>query len=375
MQVTRYISTTLLSLFLLYGCNEQQTDSEKIITPVRVQTVKVINVSGDTQYSVSITPYTQINLAFKVGGYIDAILQRKGADGRMRDIQTNDVVLKDTVLARVNQADYLNQVKEAKASLAKANAALRKAEDDFRRASNLYATQSLTQREYDSARKEHSSDQAQVAGAQAQLNEAQLNVAYTELKAPRDGVLLQRNIEVGTLASPGTVGFVLADVTSVKAVFGVPEAALAVINIGDTLSIDSKSLPGITFNGIVTAIAAQADSNTRLFSVELTIANPDNVLKPGMIASLQVPEGMHETPSVLVPLAAIVRSPQNAKGYAVYVLENRNGTETAVMRDVELGDEVHGNKIVVLQGLQAGEQFIVSGVNNVHDGESIRIVP
>jgi multidrug resistance efflux pump len=173
------------------------------------------------------------------------------------------------VLARVRQIDYLEQVnqakaqlasaqassQQAKANLAKANASLEKAQLDFGRATNLYATQSMTKSDYDAAKENLdvsqasvNEAQAQVAGAQssvaaarAQLKQAEITLGDAALKAPMDGIVLQRNIDVGSLVAAGTAGFAMADVRSVKVVFGVPDTMLRGIQLGAPLAITTAA--------------------------------------------------------------------------------------------------------------------------------------
>lgn len=291
----------------------------------------------------------------------------------MRNVQEGDRIEKGTKLAWVLESDYIEKVKQAKAQLAAQLARLKKARLDFGRAKELYATQSLTKPDYDSAVEELGVATAQVKGARAQLAEAELDLHYCALKAPMNGLILSRKIEVGTLVSPGTVGFVLSDVSSVKAVFGVPGLMLNITKPGDHQTIRTRSIPDKEFRGRITAISPAADSKSRVFEVEITVPNPQNLLKPGMIASLRV-EGPRKPESVaLVPLTAIVRSKTDSAGYALFVVEVKGDKQMALIRDVKLG-EVYGNMIVVSEGVEVGEPVIVTGTTMVVDGEDVRVI-
>jgi RND family efflux transporter MFP subunit len=262
----------------------------------------------------------------------------------------------------------------AEAQLAQAKAALQKATDDFNRAKILYSTKSITQPDYDTARKEFEVSEASVAGATAQLEDAKLNLEYCALTAPAKGVLLQRNIEVGTLVRPDTVGFVMADVTSVKVVFGVPDVILGNVLLGSPVGIRTESIPKALFQGKVTAISPAASSTSRVFNVEITVPNPDNLLKIGMIASLEVPGSRASRAGTVVLLSSIVRSKNDSTGFAVFVVDESGGKQVAHLRDVKLA-EVYGNTISVTEGLKAGEKVIVSGATLVVEGEQVRIIP
>lgn len=343
-------------------------------TPVRVEAVTTQTHQEALRYSANIEPNKSVDLAFKVDGYVKEILQVAGAEGQTRDIQAGDPASEGTVLAAIDPQQYDDQVKEAKSQLASANAALKKAEADFKRAKVLYDSQSMTAPEYDSYQKEYESAQAAVAGAKAQLNDAEVNLGYTKLKAPLSGVVLQRNIEVGTLVSPQTAAFVVADVSSVKAVFGVPDVNLKDVKVGETLSVANDSYPDESFSGKVTEIAPAADSTTRVFDVQVTLPNPDGRLKVGMVVALALSAGPSAAPMIVVPLTAVVRGSSGPESYAVYVLDKKGQSDAARLKEVQLG-EVSGNEIAVTGGLAAGDQVIVSGATLVSDGQDVKVIP
>ena len=97
--------------------------------------------------------------------------------------------------------------------------------------------------------------------------------------------VLKRNVDVGTLVGPATNGFTLADTRTVKAVFGVPDTAMANVKLGSPQTVTTEALPG-TFSGHITSISAAADPKSRVYSVEVRIDNPQQSLKAGMIASI-----------------------------------------------------------------------------------------
>jgi RND family efflux transporter MFP subunit len=361
-------------LSVMAACERQAPEPAQQWLPVRVQTLTGLEDTEGVRYSASITPNRQVDLKFKVNGYIDSILQVPGGDGTTRTVNPGDTVSEGMALAGIQEDEYSDRVGIAEADLAAAKAALVKAQQDYKRARDLYATQSMTAPDFDAAQQEYSTALANVKGAQAKVAESRQNLAYCTLQAPMDGVLLQRNIEIGTLVMPDTVAFVLADMSTVKVVFAVPDIMLKNIAEGDVLNVTTRSQPGKVFSGPVTTITPAADTRTRVFDIEITLPNPDGLLKDGMVAALQVPELTAQTRVALaVPIAAVVRDPGDPQGYAVYVVDRREEATLARIKVVRLG-EVHGNRVAVTAGLNAGEQVIVSGASKVRDGLLIRIL-
>jgi RND family efflux transporter MFP subunit len=354
------------------GC-KQQDAAETLPVPVHTAMVQTIAVGNGAKYSASIVPYAQVDLAFKSGGYVEKIRQVKNPSGGMRNIDQGDWVQKGTVLAVVQQKDYQDKLQQAQAQLARGQAEYDKAKLTFDRTAALYASQSATKPDYDSAQAQLASTAASVSGAQAQVSEANVALAYCELRAPFSGWVVKRSVDLGTLVGPATNGFTLADTQSVKAVFGVPDTSISRVRLGQRLAISTDSLPQ-QFAGRVSAISPAADPKSRVFSVEVTIANPKDQLKSGMIASLAL-NGEQLPDSVLaVPLSAVIRDPTHADSFAVMVTEGAGDPPTARLRPIELGN-MYGNMIAAKGGLAFGERVITTGVSLVKNGDKVRVIP
>jgi RND family efflux transporter MFP subunit len=367
------LTALAIALTLSGTACKQQNSAETLPLPVHTAMVQTIAVGNGAKYSASIVPYAQVDLAFQSGGYVESIRQVKSPSGGMRNIDQGDWVQKGTVLAVVRQQDYKDKLEQANAQLARSQADYDKAKLTFDRTSALYASQSATKPDYDSATAQLASTTASVSGAKAQVSEANVALAYCELRAPFSGWVVKRSIDLGSLVGPATNGFTLADTDSVKAVFGVPDTSISRVRLGQHLAISTDALPQ-QFAGRVSAISPAADPKSRVFSVEVTIPNPKNQLKSGMIASLAL-NGMQLPQSVLaVPLSAVIRDPARADNFAVMVTEGSGDFETARLRPVELGD-TYGNMITAKGGLTFGERVITTGVSLIKSGDKVRVIP
>jgi multidrug efflux system membrane fusion protein len=369
---TMVVAAALLGVIgLADGCRHEQT-FEPSPTPVQVTAVGTYQGSAGVTYSANILPYSQVTLGFKSGGYVQSILQVKGADGRMRDVQEGDWVERDVALAQVRTRDYENQISAAKGQLAQAQAGLENAKLNFDRATALYGSQSLTKPDFDAAKAKYDSSVASVASAQAQLAQAQLALEDCAVRAPLSAWVISRNVEVGSLVGPSSLGFTLADLHLVKAVFGVPDVAVKSVKLGASQTLTTESLQG-EFQGRITAISPAADPKSRVFSVEVTIPNPHGVLRPGMVATLKTGGSELATLVAIIPLSAVVRSIRDPGKFAAFVVEDQGGKSVARSRDIQVG-ETYGNQISVTQGLTVGEQVISVGATIAKDGEQVRVV-
>jgi multidrug efflux system membrane fusion protein len=291
----------------------------------------------------------------------------------MRNIDQGDYVTKGTVLATVQQDDFQQKLAQAKAQLDKSQADHERANLSFGRMSALYAVGAATKPDYDDTDAQNKSTAAAVDAAKAQVTEAQIALDYCQLKAPFDSWVLKRNVDVGMLVSAATSGFTLGDTRSVKAVFGVPDTAIARVKLGSPQTVTTEALPN-SFSGHITSISAAADPKSRVYSVEVRIDNPQNLLKSGMIASISIGSGQPIGRVTVVPLSAVIRSPANPNGFAVYVAEASGDTAKVHTQDVTLGD-TYGNMIGVVNGVTPKDRVVTSGTNMIKNGDEVRVIP
>lgn len=346
---------------LALACSREPAIEEAPL-PVTVTPVAGGGWAGGQRYSASLVPDAQVDIAFKVNGYVEEIRQVRGADGRMRNLQDGDRVTRGMVLARIRAREYADAVTQAQAALTRSKA-------DFIRATQLYENRSSSRADYDAAYARYQADQAE-------LDRAEQALADCAIVAPFDGFVLSRSVEIGSLVSPGSAAFQVGNLGSVKVVFGVPDVLVASIKPGTVQQVSVEAVPGRQFQGRYTRVSPVADASSRMFTAEVTIPNADGVLKPGMIAAVEVNHGaaLPNSPTLMIPLNAVVRPPGSNAGYAVYVVEQDGEQDVARLRTVELGD-IGGNQIQVKHGLAGGERVIVRGATLAVDAQPVRIIP
>jgi RND family efflux transporter MFP subunit len=366
------LAVSLACVAMTTACRSNATAPQPL-TPVRIAEVQAIDAGTSNTYSANIQPYQQVDLAFKSNGYLASIRQVKDANGRTRNIDQGDWVAKGTVLATVDEADYKEKLQQANAQLARAQANYDRAKLSFDRMSVLYQNGAATKPDYDNANAQMLDGLASIQSSKASIAEAQIALGYCELRAPFDGWLVKRNVDVGQLVGPATNGFTISDVRSVKAVFGVPDTSMEHIRLGSPETITTDAVAG-NFNGHVTSISPSADPKSRVYSVEVTVPNGDNRLKAGMIASISIGDGKGNTRVDVVPLTAVVRSPGNPNGFAVFVAEGTGDTVRVRTQDVTLGD-TYGNNIAVLTGLNVNDRVVTSGTNMIKAGDQVKVIP
>jgi RND family efflux transporter MFP subunit len=359
------------------GCSGAHGEEPAPARPVKIESAQAMAGPPRLRYSTAIQADAEVPVAFKVGGYVSTILQRRGADGRIRPLQPGDSVRAGDTLARVRDDDYRERMRQAQGTIDEIEATNEKSRLDLERARTLFAADALTKPELDAAIASVNAGDARVTSAKAQLALAEIALGDGSLRSPITGIVLERRIETGALVSAGAVGFVIGQLAPVKAVFGVPDLHVVHLKTGGSLSVTTEAFSSTAFDGTVTSIAPAADPQNRLFRVEVSIANQDGRLRPGMIGAIELTPQITQIPqiedSVAIPLAAVVR-PEGAQGYAVFVTEGAGEERVARARTVELG-EVRGNSVAVTRGLSRGEAIVITGPGMLVDGERVRVIP
>jgi RND family efflux transporter MFP subunit len=329
---------------------------------------------GALRYSAIIMPDTQVTLSFRVPGYVVALNQVPGTDGRMRDLDEGDRIAKNTVLVRIRAAEYEDKVHQATSQAAAAEAVAVKATLDFERATRLFDGQSLTKPDLDAARAQYDSSQGELRAARAATSEAEIALHDTSLVAPFDGEIVKKTVELGTFVGPGSPVFAVANTDVVKITIGVPDTTVRSIRLGQPVDVTVDAFPDRTFRAQISRIASAADAKTRNFEVEVAVANRDHLLKVGMIGSLQLNFGNAVTHpgSLRVALSSIVQTDDGQYGVFV-VTPSPEGATIARLRPVEIG-AVLGTDIGIVHGLGEGDNVITMGANLLKDGQRVEVV-
>jgi multidrug efflux system membrane fusion protein len=222
--------------------------------------------------------------------------------------------------------------------------------------------------------------QATVDTAQAAYDQANAGIAKTQaiisqklVRAPFDGELGVRHVEVGQFLTAGTQIVTLTDLSKLYANFTVTEKDSAALKVGQTVRVGVDAYPGRTFQGRITAIEPQIATDTRNIRVQATLDNPDGILKPGMFATTTV---------VLPDKPAVVTVPETAVDYTLYgdsvfLLTEKKEDDgktslTAVRSFVRTGNRINGRAEIV-SGLKPGDRVVAVGQLKLQSGAAVAI--
>jgi len=218
-------------------------------------------------------------------------------------------------------------------------------------------------------------DQAQSAFDQANAGIARMQAVISQklVRAPFDGELGVRKIEVGQYLTAGTQIVSLTDLSVLYANFTIPEKDSGNLNVGQVVRIKVDAYPGKTFEGKITTIEPQISTDTRNIRVQATIANPERILKPGMFATTTV---------VLPDKPPVITIPETAVDYtlygdSVYLISEKKEDDgktslTTTRSFVQTGNRIEG-RAEILKGLKPGDRVVAVGQLKLQSGSAVTI--
>jgi len=291
-------------------------------------------------------------------------------------VEEGQSVRKGEPLVQIDDRDYHAAVARAEASLELAHANLTLAEADLKRGNDLGTQGVISQQELDVLRNKAQVSRASVAQIAAELQQARVNLEYTLLHAPTDGVVLAKLKEVGEIAVPG--GFAgsgdlirLANLTDMRAQVDVNEADLNRVRMGQPAEVIPDAYPDAHYAAQVVKLYPQVDRQKGTLRIEVHILQPDARLLPDMSARVSFladppATGEPEKPAVFIPAGALHRDTQGNN--IVWVVADGRVTRTMV----ETAGDV-GTRARITSGLKGGETVVV-GNPPTRDGQRVRIV-
>lgn len=308
-----HVLTILSAGLLLVGCGEEKQAPVYQLVPVSTRDI-VVSASA----AGVVEPILTVDIKSKASG---ELLEMR--------VDVGDVVAPGQLLVKIDPRVPSNALRQTQADLDVAKASLTNAEAQLRRAEELFKTQSITETEYEQANLTSANARAQLIRAQRNLEDAQISFEDTDVRAPSRGVILQKNVEVGTVISSavsnvggGAVLLQMANLDTVQVRALVDETDIGKIKPGMEVTITVEAYPNRPFQGRVLKIEPQAlvQQNVTMFPVLARIANENDMLKPGMNAEVEVHIG--ERQNVLaVPAAALRTERDVASAAAVLGLE------------------------------------------------------
>lgn len=299
--------------------------------------------------------------------------------GRLLDVNVRlgDKVRRGQVLAKIEDREIVEQVRQAEASQEVSKATIRQREADlnvakvnFDRSKNLFERQLLAKQALDDAESRYLAALAQVDLSKAQLSqntarleELRINLQNTSVTAPVDGFVGKRTVDPGAMVNTNTAIASVVDISRLRLVANIVEKDLRMVGVGDQAVVEVDAYPGEKFTGKIARVSPVLDPSTRTAAMEVEIPNGDGKLRPGMYARINLTIEEHES-ALVVPKTAVIDY-QSQRGVWV-----PNDNDRATFVPLKLGIE-NAEAVEVLDGLKEGGRFVNTGAAAVRNNDQL----
>jgi membrane fusion protein (multidrug efflux system) len=340
------------SLLLLLACGrsgpapELGPASVTLARPTRIRDFERVSVSGTLT-----TPAGSSMVAFLVPGRALRVLPREG-----------EPVRQGQLLAELDAVNLGHALDAAHAQAEAARAGARQTGEEFERMQQLFDSQSLAPNDFAKFRAARDASQQQLQQALAGEGAARRNLEDARLLAPISGFIVRRMLEPGVMVGPGQPVFEIAQLDPIEVNVGVPETDVPRVKVGQAARVTVPALPGRSFPGVVKIVNVSADPATRTYMTRISVRNPGQDLKVGMVAEATI-TGTTRLDLTVLPLDAIVRDPQGA----TLVFQYFPDQQRVYSKRVEVG-ALFGPNIEIRSGLQGDEQVVVAGQQALRNG-------
>jgi len=268
----------------------------------------------------------------------------------------------------VQKGDILVELdtRQERAQLANIEAQRDLARINFNRAQELVKAGVISHSEYDNAT-------AQQKATEAQVGDVQAAIARKTIHAPFSGLVGIRQVSLGQYLAAGQAIVALQSVDPIYVNLGVPQQDTSVMTPGHVVRVTNGELPGMAFSGRITALDSVVNEQTRNIQVQVTLANKDNKLRPGMFVQVELPVGQ---PRQVVPLpaSAINYAPYGDSVFIVTEMKDAKGnTYRGVRQQVVKVEGSRGDQVAVISGINPGDEVVSSGVFRLRNGASVQV--
>jgi len=366
--LTLALSLAFGLVLFLTSCEQNIPPSQQPPISVSVEVIKPKTIHPVFEYIGVVQSSHEVDIRARVTGYLETIAYLEGS-----------FVKKGDLLFQIDPRPFQTALARAKAQLAREQAVLWQAERAVKRFKPLYEQKAASQRDLDNAIASQMSADAQVLEAQAQVAEAEINLDFTTIRSPVNGLTSTAQYRVGSLISPAQDKMTTVSVLDpIWVVFSVSEQ--------DVLQSDDEQKRGLLVfppteefeieliladqtiypeKGTVNFASPSYSQNTGTLMIRAVLPNPNNILRPGQFVRVRI-YGATRPNAIVVPQSAVQ---QGQNGSFVFVVNSENQAE---VRSIVPGPWEQQNW-VIWGGLKEGDRVIVNGVNKVLAGSPVKV--
>lgn len=331
-------------LIILQACNGEEmtenTENNTPIIPVEVSNVSRGNISAYYSNTATLEAEQEATVVSKVRGIIEEIYVEEG-----------DRVQAGQVIAKIEDDQYQIEADRAKATLDRLY-------NEYQRNQELFERELIAAEAFQNSQYEYESQKAT-------FDLAALNLEYTSVKSPINGVISRRFIKAGNMVGTDQQMYRVTDFNPLQAILHIPEHEMSKIRKDQRAELRVDALPNETFVGHVERISPVVDSETGTFKVTIYVDETRNILRPGMFGRVKIVYDTREN-TRMIPKSAVI---SEDLAESVYVIKD----SLAFKKEIQTG-YTNGSNVEVIDGLDDGEMVVTIGQGSLQDSSKVSII-
>jgi len=395
MSVLYRIGVVAVLLIAAAACSKSETaqalSREGAPKAVRVEAVRQESVKRAVDVVGTLAPVDQVTISSEADGKVSRILADLGDRVKAGQVliqidnekQQYTFEQQQAALARAlaqygaNDPEHLPEIERTPDAM-RANSDLVQATQAFDRATELFKRNLISQQAlddaqaalqskraiYNSALQTGKNLRASIQASQAAMKLADRQLRDTQIRAPFDGFVEKRLVNLGELVKTQTPVIAIVRLDPLKVTAEIPEKMAPWINTGETVQLQVDAYQGRAFSGKVSRISPAVNTSTRAFPFEALVPNPDAALKPGTFARVHIESSKIDNVLTLPYAALQYRYGVNR----VFVVAG----DKLTIRELSVGERV-GERIEILGGVKAGERVVIADVDTLNDGAAVTV--
>jgi membrane fusion protein (multidrug efflux system) len=351
---TAVAALSVLIVFSLASCKKKEVKNqgEKLIN-VQVQAAQKKSVRPFIKSVGTLNPFESVIISAEVEGVLKYVNADEGTK-----------ISKGTTLASIDDTDYFFEVRRSEAALRQAEATLENTKLEFGRKYSLFKEELITRQQFDDVATRLSLAEAELDRAKATLSLARQKLAKTKIVSPINGVIKEKKVSAGDFVRNGSNLFVAIQPEPLKLNFSVPEKEVVRLKAGQDVAFGVDAVPEKEFHAKVKTVYPSSDERTRTLQVEALTSIGNNVLKPGMFASVLLYTSQPRD-AVVVPITTLLYEGSSIR---LFVIESGIAKERAV----KVGQK-YGEFMEIVEGVKEGESVVLAGQQGLFNNAKVNI--
>ena len=337
-------------------------------TSVEAIPVQTASISDQIRSFGTIRAQDVVNINPQVSNRVTRIHADLGDSVRVGDL-----------LAKIYDVPFRDAFEQARAQYRQSRIAFERDSTQFSRQERLFETGAISSSEFDEARAVYSTSRSQLEAAEASLTNSREDLENTEIRSPVNGVVLNRMIAEGDIATTGTTAFEIANLVGFETRLFLPMQDWDAVHVGLPVELRMSNQRQTIAQGTISRISPQLNPETGLGEVVVSLVDVTSSVRQGVLAESRITLETREN-TIVIPRAAMMENVETyiepetntvelRRNYSVFVAQ---GDTVASRRDLTLGLE-QGERVEVLSGLEEGMSLIVTGQSGLRDGARVRI--